>query len=139
MSEAFVQPVGGKDIELQLRWSDEDKLGHVNNARIITLMEEGRFRWSREDQDPRRFPYGVVVAALNVNYLKPLYYEPNIRMRVGIARIGTKSYTVRHIAYQNGQPAFDGSTVMVPLAEDGVSSRALNQAEREWMTGQLLS
>lgn len=139
MSEESTQPVGGQDIELQLRWSDEDKRGHVNNARVVTLMEEGRVRWSRSDMDSSHFPHGLVVAAMNVSYLKPLYYEPSIIMRVGVSRIGTKSYTLRHIAYQNGEAVFDGSVVMVPMAEDGVSSRALSDSERAWMTGQLMS
>src|SRR5699024_1295251 len=30
--------------ELQLRWSDQDLLGHVNNARTVTLAEEARVR-----------------------------------------------------------------------------------------------
>lgn len=139
MSQRTPQPVGGEDIEIQLRWSDEDKLGHVNNARIITLMEEARYRWSRKDRDPQRFNHGTVVASLEVNYFKPLYYEDRIIMRVGISRIGTKSYTVRHIAYQQGVPVFDGTVVMVPLAEDGVSSRPMNPSEREWMQRQLIS
>ena len=32
------------EFEMQLRWSDQDALGHVNNARVITLMEEARIR-----------------------------------------------------------------------------------------------
>ncbi|WP_374700315.1 acyl-CoA thioesterase [Arthrobacter sp. JCM 19049] len=44
MSQTSPFPTGGTDIEIQLRWSDEDKLGHVNNARIVTLMEEARVR-----------------------------------------------------------------------------------------------
>lgn len=139
MSKAPRDPVGGQELQIQLRWSDEDKLGHVNNAKIITLMEEARYRWSRRDDDPRRLPQGTVVASLRVDYFKPLYYRDAITMRVGISRIGNKSYTVRHLAYQDGVLSFDGSTVMVPLAEDGVSSRPINDTEREWMQSQLMS
>ena len=28
------------EVGLQLRWSDEDRYGHVNNARLLTLTEE---------------------------------------------------------------------------------------------------
>lgn len=118
---------------MQLRWSDMDALGHVNNARIVTLMEESRLRWSRPDAHSGRFEYGLVVASLQVDYLRPLLYRPEIRIRVGTVRIGTKSFTVRHTGYVEGQPVFDGTTVMVPLAEDGVSSRALSDTERSWL------
>ena len=32
------------EVGLQLRWSDEDRYGHVNNARLLTLAEEARVR-----------------------------------------------------------------------------------------------
>ena len=32
------------ETELQLRWSDQDAYGHVNNGRLVTLAEEARVR-----------------------------------------------------------------------------------------------
>jgi acyl-CoA thioester hydrolase len=78
------------------------------------------------------------VASLQVDYLRPVLYRPEIRIRVGTVRIGTKSFTVRHSGYMDGQPVFDGTTVMVPLAEDGVSSRALSKAERGWLESSMI-
>lgn len=121
------------EVVLQLRWSDQDALGHVNNARIVTLMEEARIRWTREDGNAGRFEFGTVVASIQIDYLRPLYYQPEMVIRMGISRIGNKSFTVRGIGYQNGQPVFDSTTVMVPLAGDGVSSRSLNELERDWL------
>lgn len=126
------------ELSLQLRWSDMDALGHVNNARIVTLMEEARLRWSRPDAHTGRFEFGLVVASLQVDYLRPVLYRPEIHIRIGTVRIGTKSFTVRHTGYVDGQPVFDGTTVMVPLAEDGVSSRVLNDVERVWLEGALI-
>lgn len=121
------------EILLQLRWSDQDALGHVNNARIVTLMEEARIRWTREDGKTGRFEFGTVVASIQVDYLRPLYYQPEMLIRMGITRIGTKSFSVRGIGYQEGHPVFDSTTVMVPLAADGKSSRALSEFERSWL------
>ena len=126
------------ELSLQLRWSDMDALGHVNNARIVTLMEEARLRWSRPDAHTGRFEFGLVVASLQVDYLRPVLYRPEILIRVGAVRIGTKSFTVRHAGYVDGQLVFDGTTVMVPLAEDGVSSRALSKAERGWLESSMI-
>lgn len=123
----------GVDIDLQLRWSDEDALGHVNNARVVTLMEEARLRWTQPRSKSGRFPYGTVVASLKVDYLRPLYYQPNMVVRLSVERIGNKSFTLRHVGIQDGVPVFDGTSVMVPLAEDGKSSRAINEVERAWL------
>lgn len=121
------------DMELQLRWSDEDALGHVNNARIVTLMEEARIRWTQPRGDSGRFPFGTVVASLKLDYLRPLYYRPTMVIQLSVVRIGTKSFSLRHVGIQDGVPVFDGTSVMVPLAEDKVSSRALNDLERVWL------
>lgn len=139
MNEIDRFPHGGKLIELQLRWSDEDRLGHVNNARIVTLMEEARVRWAQRQQNAELFAQGYVVASLNVDYLAPVYYGKDLEVRVGVSRIGTKSFTVRHIAYQEGTAVFDGSNVLVPLAQDKKSSRALTGAERVWLAEQMLA
>ena len=37
-------PKNALPIEIQLRWSDQDLLAHVNNATIMTLVEEARIR-----------------------------------------------------------------------------------------------
>lgn len=121
------------DMELQLRWSDEDALGHVNNARVVTLMEEARIRWTQPRGKSGRFPFGTVVASLQLNYLRPLYYQPTMIVQLSVVRIGTKSFSLRHVGIQDGQPVFDGVSVMVPLAEDKVSSRAINDLERAWL------
>lgn len=126
------------EVILQLRWSDQDALGHVNNARIVTLMEEARIRWTREDGTTGRFEFGIVVASIQIDYLRPLYYQPEMLIRMGISRLGNKSFTVRGIGYQDGQPVFDSTTVMVPLAADGVSSRPLNELERSWLGKSLI-
>lgn len=139
MSEANQQDLtAATEVLLQLRWSDQDALGHVNNARIVTLMEEARIRWTREDGNTGRFEHGTVVASINIDYLRPLYYQPEMLIRMGISRVGNKSFTVRGIGYQEGQPVFDSTTVMVPLAHDGRSSRALNEVERAWLGKSLI-
>ncbi|KSU65676.1 acyl-CoA thioesterase [Arthrobacter sp. NIO-1057] len=137
-NEATKELATATEIVLQLRWSDQDALGHVNNARIVTLMEEARIRWTREDGQTGRFEFGTVVASIQIDYKRPLYYQPELLIRMGISRIGNKSFTVRGVGYQDGQPVFDSTTVMVPLAADGVSSRVLNDQEREWLEASLI-
>ena len=44
---------------------------------------------------------------------------------------------VRHIGSQDGTPVFDGSNVMVALAEDKLTPRALNENERSWLSERL--
>ncbi|MBG6085139.1 acyl-CoA thioesterase [Zhihengliuella flava] len=125
------------DITLQLRWSDQDANGHLNNARVVTLMEESRVRFIRAVPALETFRGGggAVVANLTVDYLAQGHYTPEITVRVGVERIGTKSFTVRHVGVQEVRgtsvTVFDGATVVVPLGEDGRSARALLDTERQ--------
>ena len=137
-TQAKNELAGATEIVLQLRWSDQDALGHVNNARIVTLMEEARIRWTREDGKTGRFEFGTVVASIQIDYKRPLYYQPEMVIRMGISRVGNKSFTVRGIGYQDDQPVFDSTTVIVPLAADGVSSRVLTDQERSWLEASLI-
>ncbi|MCF1711246.1 acyl-ACP thioesterase domain-containing protein [Corynebacterium argentoratense] len=48
---------------LELRWSDQDANHHVNNATIVTLLEEVRMRAPKDITDELR-----VVRTLEVRY-----------------------------------------------------------------------
>lgn len=137
MSRSENLPEDGEEVEIHLRWSDQDSLGHVNNARVVTLVEEARIRWSGRHGESDLFPHGLVVASMNLDYLRPVYYTSSVMVRVGVQRIGTKSFVVRHIGFQDGAPVFDGSNVMVALAEDKLTPRPLNENERSWLSERL--
>ena len=136
MSRKLELPAGGQDLDVELRWSDVDRLGHVNNAKIITLLEEARIRWAGQHERGGRFAHGQVVASLSIDYFTPVYYESGFSIRVGIVRIGTKSFTVRQFGVQNGEVVFAADVVLVPLEADGVSARAMDAVEREWLESQ---
>jgi Predicted thioesterase len=118
------------DFTLALRWSDQDANGHLNHARIVTLMEEARVRWIRSERGIGDLVQGVVVASLTVDYLAQAEYVPEMTLSLGVERIGTKSFTLRHTGIQGGTTVFVGTTVIVPLGEDRTGSRALSDDER---------
>lgn len=86
------------EVGLQLRWSDEDRYGHVNNARLLTLTEEARVRalaaWATTTASP---DVQRVVRSMEVQYEAPVVYAgPEVTARVWILRIGRTSFTLRH-------------------------------------------
>jgi acyl-CoA thioester hydrolase len=119
---------------MALRWSDQDLLGHVNNAKIVTLAEESRVRFQRhlDETGPGDATSTVahrVVVRQEIEYPAPTLYEPPLTMRVGVLRIGTKSFTLRQQGVQEGRPVFTVDSIIVNLDDDG-ASRALSEAER---------
>jgi acyl-CoA thioester hydrolase len=110
---------------VQLRWSDPDSLGHVNHARALSLIEDARLAMVDG-------PGGAILARLEVDYLRQLYYRAGERPCVTswVTRIGTKSLTVRQELVQDGQVAIRADVVLVMFDFATDTSRPLTDDER---------
>lgn len=126
--------------ELDLRWSDQDANGHVNNARTITLIEEARVRaalhWTGTSPNGTR---PRVVRSLNVDFLRPLHYGPPLRAHVWISRIGTSSYTVHHELHQDDRPCVIAETAIVQLNAETLKPESLDEQMRQDLTAALIT
>jgi len=81
-------------IPIQIRYGDLDPQWHVNNARTLTYLEQGRFAYLRalDLWDGKSFlDLPMIVADVHVTYLAPIYYDMDLKVGVRISRIGTKS------------------------------------------------
>ncbi|GAA1124226.1 thioesterase family protein [Citricoccus alkalitolerans] len=123
------------EFEMDLRWSDQDLQGHVNNAKIVALAEEARIRFHAHLHRVPTGPTSLVVARQEIDYHAQTKYGPSLTMQVGVRRIGTKSFTLRHRGIQDGAPVFTVDAIMVNVDGTG-QSRALTAEERaqldEW-------
>lgn len=121
--------------DVQLRWSDPDSYGHVNHARALSLLEDARLAMAAgaASTGDGRQPE-IILARLEVDYLRQLYYRAGERLcvRSWVARMGTKSITLRQELIQDGHPAIrlDAVCVVFDYATD--STRALTDEERRF-------
>jgi acyl-CoA thioester hydrolase len=118
---------------VQLRWSDPDSYGHVNHARALGLLEDARLAMAAASPSVAtgRQP-DVILARLEVDYLRQLYYRAGERLcvRSWLTRIGTKSLTMRQELLQDDEVAIrlDAVLVVFDIATD--TSRPLTDDER---------
>lgn len=100
-------------IAVPLRWSDLDAYDHVNNARMLTLLEEARIAafWSDPDSDAPTAvletgpgsPTVTFVAAQRIEYLAPIPYQRDpLDVELWIGRLGGASL---EISYEIFSPA----------------------------------
>lgn len=72
--------------DVAVRWSDMDVYGHVNNARVVTLLEEARtglLFGEGARRGAQTLAEGVVVVELLVRYRQPLVYSASpVRVRL---------------------------------------------------------
>ncbi|UYN84676.1 MAG: acyl-CoA thioesterase [Microcella sp.] len=111
-------------VAVPLRWSDLDAYGHVNNARMLTLLEEARIAafWSVPgsaaptavlDTGPGS-PTVTLVAAQRIEYLVPIPYlrEP-LDVELWIGRLGGASL---EISYEIFSAVVDGERTLYTRA-----------------------
>jgi acyl-CoA thioester hydrolase len=122
---------------VQLRWSDPDSLGHVNHARALSLLEDARLAMNNGAPGES----GLILARLEVDYLRQLYYRTSERLcvRSVVTRLGTKSFTVRHELVQDDEVAIRADVVMVLFDFATDTSRALTDDERQYWSRYLES
>lgn len=101
---------------LDVRWSDQDVNGHVNNANAVTLLEEARVRasmhWSGSapgKNNPR------VVRAMNVVFDAELGHAQPLSANIWVSRIGGTSFTIQHELVQNDTVCVSAEAVIVVL------------------------
>lgn len=92
---------------LDVRWSDLDLLGHVNNVAYLTYFENARVEWisdigglSHEDG------LALVVVQANISYRASATHPASLKVVTTMKRIGNTSMTL-HQSLQTK----DGSTV----------------------------
>lgn len=119
-------------VNIQLRWSDQDVNGHINNARILTLIEEARIRVTRQwtattpgSSGPKR-----VVRALNTSFEKEVHYGKDTTVWVWIPRIGNSSFVFGHLLTQDGEPCVYTEATMVIVDADTGAPKAHDDATR---------
>lgn len=103
---------------VSVRYADLDPQGHVNNARYLTYLEQGRAAYLIHLGlwDGQSFlDLGIVLATAEVTYRTPIRLGQEVHVWVRIARIGQKSMDMVYILEeaQTGQIFAQASTVLV--------------------------
>ena len=110
-----------------VRWDDLDSMGHVNNARYLTYIQESRFLW---------FPTAeMVVARAEVDFLEPIYEGGRyFNVSLWVESIGNSSFALAYeVSGDDGVVHARVKTVQVAVAMDSRKSRPLTDAEREFL------
>lgn len=88
--------------KIQIRFSDVDKIGHVNNAVFLQYMETARVQYFNDVFGKRHNwdKVGFVVVRNEINYLLPLYLNDEIYCTTRCIKIGNKSLTLENVIYR---------------------------------------
>jgi len=124
---------------IEVRFGDLDAMGHVNNAMIVTYIEQGRFQWWRSYLGGRKFQEeGFLLARVEVDYRMPILLGDDVRVELLVSRVGNSSFelTYRVTKGLGGELFEEGKSVQVMLDFATNRPRALSQVTRDWLEAQ---
>jgi acyl-CoA thioester hydrolase len=85
---------------IQVRYGDLDPQGHVNNAKYLTYIEQGRILylehlnlWKGGDF----LDLGLIMADVYMTFRKSIQYGDPVQVGVRIARLGNKSMSSEYV------------------------------------------
>ena len=115
----------------RIRFSDTDRLGHVNNVAIAAYVETGRvdhgFGLAQDMQTERGF---VVLRRVCVDYRRELHYPGEVRVGTCVLRVGRTSYTTGSGVFHDGACVATAESVLVMAGPDGAVPIAGEYRER---------
>ena len=91
--------------EMDVRWSDMDVLGHVNNVQFIRYMETARAMYFRRDLGLKMGgeTQGFILAEIGCTFLQQLLFPNTVEVLTRVSRIGRSSMEVIGAVYRAGE------------------------------------
>ena len=116
--------------KIQVRFTDLDVLGHVNNNVYLSYFEMARVHYFKEllGENWNWRKHTVVLAKNEVEYIRPVLLEHQPEVIMQTESIGNKSFCLRYELRVNGIVFARGSSVLVSF--DGETNQSVQIHER---------
>lgn len=98
--------------DIQIRFTDIDKLGHVTNSVYTQYFDIGRIHFFDELRKISDVPM-MVVASIKIDMLKEIRLKDVVYVETKCTRVGNKSMTFDSNIISNGLVAAKGTVVTV--------------------------
>ncbi|MFA3783424.1 acyl-CoA thioesterase [Melioribacteraceae bacterium 4301-Me] len=86
-------------IQITVRFSDLDAMGHVNNATYLTYLEEARLSYYKDvlNMNVRDLEFNAVVARIEIDYIHQIKLGDKLEVYSRTSKIGNKSVDLEHV------------------------------------------
>jgi acyl-CoA thioester hydrolase len=118
-----------------------DILGHINNTVPVVWFELARnplFQLFDPNLELKRETFPLIMAHTDYDYVSQLYFQYEVEIKTWVTRIGTKSFTVHHEAWQQGRLCVKGNAVMVHYDFNTECSTVIPEDKKERLAKHLL-
>ncbi|MBD7908010.1 acyl-CoA thioesterase [Sporosarcina gallistercoris] len=124
-------------VPIKVRFSETDMFGHLNNTVTFAYFEQARIDYLQElglmndwlDPSGERIP---VVADLQCDYRKQVFFDETVNVYVKADSIGKSSVEIHYMAKnEKGEVVFTGRGAMVQISKKTGSGVAWTEEEKD--------
>lgn len=117
-----------KPLDIQIRFSDIDLMGHVNNAVYLNYFESARMHYlvSVLGKDWNWQKNGIILKTNEIEYILPVFLTDKPQVKVTTEHIGNKSFTLSYELKVDTFVKTRGKSVLVGFDFEKQSSRELD-------------
>ena len=109
-------------MQIKVRYCETDQMGLVHHGSYINYFEEARISWISN----LGFSYGEMeksgiilpVSKLNINYLRPAYFENDLVVNVELAELPTSRLIFNYSITNKGEVVVTGTTFLAFLNKE---------------------
>ncbi|MCU0498819.1 MAG: acyl-CoA thioesterase [Anaerolineae bacterium] len=128
-------------VPIAIRYGDMDTLGHVNNSKYLTYLEQARIQYFHDHGlwDGSISSTGMIVARVTLDYKAPMTVHDRIaHVWTRVSRLGNSSFDMEHqiSVERHGENVTTaiGTIVIVVFDYEANQSKAIPQAWRDRLT-----
>ncbi|MCB0884415.1 MAG: thioesterase family protein [Propionibacteriaceae bacterium] len=124
--------------DVQLRWTDLDAQGHVNNVMVADYLQQARAEFMLSGDAGEMIEDGVVVVAHQISYRNPIHYSDDpLRAELWVAEVGAARLVIAYRLIQDDSLCVEARTVLCPYDFERMVPRRLTRRERGFFTAWL--
>lgn len=88
--------------QIEIRFADVDSMGHVNNAKYFTYMEQARMAYFKKlgllDFTQLELPpkESVILASIQCDFKSPAHLGESLEVRIRVAKLGNSSFEMEY-------------------------------------------
>jgi acyl-CoA thioester hydrolase len=123
-----------------IRYSDLDRQGHVNNAVFATFSEVGRVAFMYDPERPLAIEgRGFVIARLLIDFRAELFWPGTVEIGTGVLKIGRSSFTLAQGLFNDGRLVATTEATIVMVDKETRRSTPLPPPTLDILQGLMLT
>ena len=121
---------------VQLRWTDLDAQGHVNNVTVADYMQQARAQFLVAGPARGLLDDGCVVVGHQIAYRRAINYSNDpLTVKLAVPELGAARFVIAYRLFQDDQLCVEARSVLCPFDFDKQRPQRLKRVERRFLAG----